>query len=73
MPDDLRYNIGVHVRLRPNFYIINFFPQNNWTGTIVQVKQSLMGQPTEYLVHLDERFQEQDRDVDVFEDDIEQC
>ena len=52
MPDDLSFVLGMHVRFLPNFYITNLLPQNNWTGTIVEVRRSSMGQPAKYLVHL---------------------
>jgi len=63
----------MYVRLLPDAYINRIMPPRDWTGTIVGVRQSEMGNRTEYLFHLDERFQEQEEDFFVFEDEIEQC
>jgi hypothetical protein len=73
MPDDLSFALGMRVRLLPDFYINNFLPHSNWTGTIVEARPSSAGQSTKYLVRLDDMFQEQERDFDVSEEDMEQC
>jgi hypothetical protein len=73
MPLDPNSVLGMYVRLLPDAYIRLLMPQSNWTGTIVQVRQSGMGNPSEYLFHLDERFHEQEEDFYVREEEIEQC
>jgi hypothetical protein len=72
MPEDLSFALGMHVRKLPNFYITKLLPQNYWTGIIVEVMRSSMGQPGKYLVHLDHNLEGEDRDFDVSEAEMEQ-
>ena len=67
------YSIGAHVRLLPDAYIRLQMPRNNWTGTIESVRQSEMGNRTAYLFHVDERFDADEDDFYVFEEELEQC
>jgi hypothetical protein len=45
----------------------------DWTGTIVKVHHSTVGNRTEYLFHVDERFHADEEDFYVSEYEIEQC
>jgi hypothetical protein len=72
MTDDAE-TIGMHVRLLPAFYERELIPLNNWTGTIVEVEKSSVGERTKYVVQLDEPFQSQEEEVMAFEDEMEQC
>ena len=67
--------IGMHVRLLPDAYVRLLIPPNKWTGTIDEVRQSERGNPTEYLFHLDEQFQEPDEETEFYvrEEEIERC
>jgi hypothetical protein len=69
---DPKSALGMYVRLLPDAYIRLLIPPNNRTGTIDAVRESEMGNRTEYLFHLDARFKEQEEDFYVFEEEIEQ-
>lgn len=73
MPLDPNSVVGMYVRLLPDAYINRLIPPRDWTGTIEAVRQSEMGNRTEYLFHIDECFHADEKDFYVFEAEIEQC
>ena len=73
MSFDSKSVLGTYVRLLPDAYVRLLMPQNNWTGTIEAVRQSEMGNRTAYLFHVDERFDADEDDFYVYEEELEQC
>jgi hypothetical protein len=72
MPSDPKFALGTLVRLLPDGYIRLLMLPSHWTGTLVGMKHSEFYCRTEYLLHLDERFQPEE-DFYIREDEIKQC
>ena len=53
---DAKKALGKRVRLLQGYFIYHPRLPLDWTGTIVAVKQSLAGNPTEYLLRGDKRY-----------------
>ena len=64
---------GKRVTFVPDFYVNRLMPLRHWAGVVVEKRTSLTGQPTKYLVLLDEQFQAEalEKDVDALEEEIQ--
>ena len=72
MPSDPASVLGKRVRLLPDGYLRLLLQPNDWTGTVVAVRQSGMGNPMQYLIRFDEHVRPKEEDVYVFEHEFEQ-
>ncbi len=59
--------LGVRVRLTSDAIVGLLLPPNDYTGTVVEIRSSEMGNPTKYRVRFDGPTPTGERDVDVLE------
>jgi hypothetical protein len=72
MPLDPKEFLGMRVRILPDYFIRSLLPPADWVGTIVAVKQSEMGNPTEFQIHVNGTIEPDEQNAWVLEHEFRQ-
>ena len=71
MSPDANKFLGMRVRILPDYFIRSLLHPADWVGTIVAVKHSEMGNPTQFQIHVDGTIDTDEQDAWVWEQEFE--